>query len=315
MRVLVTGANGFVGQAAADALERAGHDVVRGLRQRGPDVPSGGSHAYYGDLSAETEWAACLADVEAVVHAAGLAHVRDDPGAVERARGVNTEATIRLAASCRDAGVSRLILISTAHVLGPSSPPDGPLTDASPPRPAGIYAASKLAGEIGAAEVLQGMGTDLVVLRPPMVYGSGAPGNFGRLVRLVQSGLPLPLGGARSPRSFIGIDNLASAIAAAVSASGHPSGAFLVADAETPSAADLVEAIAAALGRPARLVSVPRPLAAAAAGLAGRGDDVARLFEPAVLDTAPFCAAFGWMPPVPLAEGVARAVADTGARR
>ncbi len=161
-------------------------------------------------------------------------------------------------------------------------------------------------------EAARGSALDWVILRPPMVYGPGARGNFRRLVQLVRAGvplpLPLPLGAATAPKSFIGIDNLADAVVRVVE---HPRAAnqvFLVADAETTSTVGLVHLIAAALGRRAWTPYVPPALLRAALGLAGRSRDVQRLLDPLELDTRRIRTLLDWAPPVSLAEGVRRAV-------
>ena len=157
-------------------------------------------------------------------------------------------------------------------------------------------------------EAARGAALEWVVLRPPMVYGPGARGNFRRLVQLVRAGVPLPLGAATAPKSFIGIDNLADAVVRAVE---HPRAAnqvFLVADAETTSTVGLVRLIAAALGRRVWTPYVPPALLRTALGLMGRSRDVQRLFDPLALDTTRIRTLLDWTPPLSLAEGVRRAV-------
>ena len=159
-------------------------------------------------------------------------------------------------------------------------------------------------------EAARGSALEWVILRPPMVYGPGARGNFRRLVQLVRAGVPLPLGAATAPKSFIGIDNLADAVVRCVE---HPRAAnqvFLVADAETTSTVGLVRLIAAALGRRVWTPYVPPALLRAALGLAGRSRDVQRLFDPLELDTSRIRTLLDWSPPVSLAEGVRRAVKE-----
>jgi nucleoside-diphosphate-sugar epimerase len=174
--------------------------------------------------------------------------------------------------------------------------------------PEGPYARSKLDAEARLMAATQGSPLEWVILRPPMVYGEGARGNFRRLVGLVRTGLPLPLGAATTPRSFIGVDNLADAI---VSCLVHPRAAdqlFLVSDAETTSTADFLRRIARALGRRAWLPSVPPPLVRPAFGLAGRAGDFRRLFDPLELDCSRIRTQLDWSPPMSLDEGLQRAV-------
>jgi nucleoside-diphosphate-sugar epimerase len=313
-RVLVTGATGFIGRAVAAALADAGHHVVRGSRASSPSAPAGEAWVGYGDIGPDTHWASVLQGVGVIVHTAGLAHQPDAASASAQAAlfaRVNVEGTARLARAAVEAGVRRLVLVSSALVHGVSSP-GRPFTETDAPAPSGVYACSKLDSETRLREAVHGSATTWVILRPPMVYGPGAGGNFPRLVRLVRTGLPLPLGAATAPKSFIGIDNLADAIVRSVS---HPQAAnqtFLVCDGESTSTADLVRRIARALGRRVWLPRVPPMLLRPALRLAGRERDFARLFEPLEFDGSRIRAQLGWSPPLSLDEGLRRAVAGPG---
>jgi len=308
-RVLVTGATGFLGRAAAEALARAGHDVRRGAR----GAPPGAGEAWtgYGEVGPDTRWDNALAGVDVVVHLAGLAHLPDETAAAaaDTFARVNVEGTARLAAAAVGSGVRRFVLMSSALVHGQASP-GRPFLEDDAPAPETAYAHSKLDSEIRLMEAARGSGLEWVVLRPPMVYGLGARGNFRRLVQLVRAGVPLPLGAATAPRSFIGIDNLADAVVRAVE---HPRAAnqvFLVADAEATSTVGLVHLIAAGLGRRIWTPHVPAALLRTALGAMGRVRDVQRLFDPLEFDTSRIRALLEWTPPVTLAEGVRRAVKD-----
>jgi nucleoside-diphosphate-sugar epimerase len=307
--ILVTGATGFLGRAAAEALARAGHDVRRGARV----LPAGGAEAWtaYGEVGPDTCWEDALAGVDVVVHLAGLAHLPDETAAAAAgtfAR-VNAEGTARLVAAAVGAGVRRFVLMSSALVHGQASP-GRPFLEDDAPAPETSYARSKLDSELRLIEGARGSALEWVVLRPPMVYGPGARGNFRRLVQLVRAGVPLPLGAATAPQSFIGIDNLADAVVCAVE---HPRAAnqvFLVADAEATSTVGLVHLIAAGLGRRIWTPHVPAALLRTALGAVGRTRDVQRLFDPLELDTSRIRTLLDWSPPVSLAEGVRRAVKE-----
>jgi nucleoside-diphosphate-sugar epimerase len=307
-RVLVTGTTGFLGPAVAGALAAAGHGVVRGARA----LPAGGAGTWvaYGEIGPDTTWDGALDGIDVVVHLAGLAHLPDEmaTAAADAFGRVNAEGTARLTAAAVHAGVRRLVLMSSALVHGPASP-GRPFTERDTPAPATPYARSKLLSEAAA----RGAALEWVFLRPPMVYGPGARGNFRRLVQLVRAGVPLPLGAARAPKSFIGIDNLADAVVRAVE---HPHAAgqvFLVADAETTSTVGLVRHIADALHRRVWTPHVPAALVRSAFGLAGRSRDVERLFDPLELDTSRIRRLLDWSPPLTLAEGVRRAVTPQAA--
>jgi nucleoside-diphosphate-sugar epimerase len=311
--VLVTGATGFLGRAVAEALVRAGHDVRRGARA----LPAGAEGAWtgYGDVGPDTRWDEPLQGVDTVVHLAGLAHLPDEMAAAsaERFRVVNALGTERLAAAAAGCGVRRLVLMSSALVHGQSSRPGRPFTEDDQPAPATPYARSKLESEQRLAAAARGSAMQWIALRPPMVYGPGAGGNFRRLVGLVRAGVPLPLAAARAPRSFVGLDNLAGAVVRAVEHARAANQVFLVADAETTSTVGLVRLIGEALGRRVWTPYVPRALLRSALGVLGRGRDADRLLDPLELDTRRIRTLLDWTPPVSLAEGVRRAVADDAA--
>jgi UDP-N-acetyl-alpha-D-quinovosamine dehydrogenase len=310
-RVLVTGATGFLGQAVADALAKAGHDVLRGARTVPAIARAGTRWIGYGEVGPATRWEAALAGVEVVVHLAGLAHLPDAVAATaaETFTRVNAEGTARLASAAVGAGVRRLVLVSSALVLGEASP-GRPFTEDDEPAPAGTYARSKLDSERRLVEAARGSALEWVILRPPMVYGAGAGGNFRRLVKLVRTRAPLPLGAATARRTFIGIDNLADAVAHAVE---HPLAAnqvFLIGDAETTSTADFVHRIAAATGRGVWTPRVPPALLRAAFRAAGRERDYRRLFDPLEVDISHIRDSLGWSPPLSLEDSLRRALRD-----
>ena len=186
----------------------------------------------YGDIGPATRWDEALAGVDVIVHLAGLAHLPDamSSAAADTFARVNAEGTGRLASAAVGAGVRRLVLVSSALVHGEASP-GRPFTEDDEPAPASAYARSKLDAERRLMAAARGSPLQWVVLRPPMVYGAGAKGNFRRLVQLVRTRAPLPLGAATAPRTFIGIDNLADAVVRSVE---HPRAAnqvFLLGDA------------------------------------------------------------------------------------
>jgi nucleoside-diphosphate-sugar epimerase len=312
--VLVTGANGFLGEAVAAALARSGHDVLRGARVAPGSAALGEVWVGYGDIGPATRWRSALEGVAAVVHAAGIAHLPDrpPPAAANALLRVNVEGTAALAAAAVEAGVRRFVLLSSALVHGETSR-GRPFTEADRPAPQSPYARSKLDAEARLIAVARGSAVEWVVLRPPMVYGARARGNFARLVRLVRSGLPLPLGLATAPRSFIGVDNLADAVVRALEHPRAANGTFLLADAEATSTADFVRRIATAAGHRVWLPPVPPAMLRGAFRLAGRERDGRRLLDPLELDTTSIRTELGWAPPLSLDEGLARAVRGDGA--
>jgi nucleoside-diphosphate-sugar epimerase len=265
-----------------------------------------------GEIGPDTDWMRAVEGVEAVVHLAARVHMTGEEAssALPRFRAVNTAGPAALARAARDSSVRRFVLVSTTTVYGDRSGAR-PFDESSPPAPATPYAQSKLEAEQLVAGILKGSPTELVVLRPPLVYGPGAKGNFARLVRLVQRGIPLPLGSVRNKRSLVFVDNLADAIMRALD---HPAAAgrtYIVSDGEDVSTPDLIARLAAALGRQPRLFAVPPALLRLGGALLGRRDEVGRLLDDMVVDSSRIRTELGWRPPFTVGEGLSHSVALT----
>lgn len=306
--ILVTGAGGYIGGRCAESLAGRGLDVRRGTR-RLPDGAGDEPWVAYGDLADSEHLDAAVAGCGTVVHFAGHAHVRESPAEVAAAERANITGTERLARACARAGVERLIFISSALVLSGSRDAAGRISDASPPMPLTAYARTKAQAEQKLREIGAETGLNWIVLRPPMVYGPGSPGNFHRLVRAVDAGLPLPLGQAVAPKSFIQVSNLISAVSALIDHPDVRRESFVVADAEVTSTAGLIRLMASALGRPARLLPVPQAACRMLGRAIGKSDDIERLFEPLEIDLSGFTRRLQWRPPVRLDDGVRETVA------
>lgn len=283
-RVLVTGASGFVGRATAPGLTAAGWEVVPGRRDR---------------------LAEDAARCAAVVHLAGRAHVMREtsgaPGALYRAD--NTELTMALARAAVAAGIRRFVFMSSAKVWGEGR--NTPYSEADPPAPEDDYARSKLAAEEGLFALARKTGLEVVVLRPPLVYGPDVRANFLSLIKAVDRGLPLPLGAIRNRRSLVSVANLASAVVAAVSHPAAGTKVFAVSDGEDVSTPDLIRRIAAALGKPARLWRIPGALLATGATLLGRKAAYDRLAGSLTVDSTEIRKALAWTPSETLDQGLA----------
>ena len=308
-RVLVTGASGFVGRAVVARLaeEGSGRMPVAGVRR------AAGAFREACALGPLEEFGAGVAlpeGLDTVVHLAGRAHVLDEPEAdpLEAFRRVNVEGTLNLARRAADSGVRRFLFVSSVGVNGNVS--GRPFTERDAPAPQEPYAVSKYEAEQGLWKLAAETGMEVVVVRPPLVYGPGAPGNFGRLLRWVQRGVPVPLGAVtRNRRSLVALDNLVDLL---VTCLDHPAAAgemFLVADGEDVSTAGLLRRVGDALGRPARLVPVPPGLLRAGARAVGRGEMARRLLDSLQVDISDTRETLGWEPPVSVDEGLRRAVA------
>ncbi len=308
MTVLVTGATGFIGSALVAELAARGAVVRAAVRKAGTAVAGAAEAVAVGDLGAETDWAEAVAGCEAVVHLAGRAHVlkeSGDPAPLFQA--VNRAATRRLGEAARAAGVKRLVFVSSIGVHGLESGA-GAISEASPIAPETPYAQSKTDAEQDLRGICAAGGMELVVVRPPLVYGPGARGNFARLVKLVESGLPLPLGWVHNRRSMVGLENLVDFLALCVTHPAAANQAFVVADAEITGTTALVKAMADLMGKRPMLLPVPASWMAAAARLAGRKSLAEGLFGDLAVDTAHARAVLGWTPKRTQREQLARAI-------
>lgn len=311
MKVLITGASGFVGRNLSGYL-RPRHTLRLAIRDA-PSAQEGlsaGEVVGVGEVGGETDWSRALAGMEAVVHLANRAHVMRETAADPLAlcRAVNVEGTRRLAQQAAAAGIRRLVYLSSVKVLGERTL-ERPFDETSLPAPEDPYGQSKWEAEQALREIAVETGLEVVVLRPPLVYGPGVGANFMRLMRLVGSGLPLPLAAIRNRRSLIHVRNLASAVEACLT---HPRAAgrtFLVSDGEALSTPQLLAALAAGLGVPDRSWPLPPGLLRLAAGCVGLQAQASRLLDSLVVDDAAIRRELGWMPPCTAAE----ALRDTAA--
>lgn len=249
-----------------------------------------------GDIGPDTDWSRALDSIDAVIHLAGRAHVlRREADTLANFRRVNAAGTARLAQQAEQAGVRRFVLISSVKAAADTSIGQG-LLESDPPHPGSPYGISKLEGEQSLFTAAGRM--EPVVLRPPLVYGPEVRANFRALLRLVESGLPLPLGSVRNRRSLIALDNLVDAIVTALSARGVVGGTYYIADGPPLSTPALIKELATALGKPARLFTFPPSLLATAASLLGRREQADSLLGSLVVDDRAFRAATGWRPPL-----------------
>lgn len=299
--VLVTGANGWAGGVLCPFLEQSGRTVIRAVRSStAPDEITAG------DINGNTDWNPVLAPrMDAVVHLAARVHqLREhDEQAAAQYWQVNTLGTLNLARQCAAVGVKRFIFISTVKVLGEGQ--HQPYQANGPAIPLGPYAVSKWEAEQGLLEISSQTGMQVVILRPPLVYGPGVKANFLSLLRVVDRGLPLPLGAIENQRSLIYLGNLVHAIAACID---HPAAAgktYLISDGEDVSTPELVRHVASALERPARLLSIPPTWLQTGGSFLRKGDAVKRLLGSLCVDSRPIREELGWQPPYAMAEGLA----------
>lgn len=308
MKVLVTGASGFIGRALCQSLTSRGDEVFALVRSTSA-IP--GAKTIYADLESSELLAQVLIGVECVIHLAGRAHQLADRAADPLAefRAINCAASLRLAKLAANAGVRRFVFISSIGVNGNIN--TRPFTTNDPANPVEPYALSKWEAEQGLWCVQRESGMELVVIRPPLVYGPNAPGNFGSLIRWIGRGVPLPLGAVRNKRSLVGVDNLVDLI---ICCAQHPAAAnqiFLAGDGEDVSTTELLHGVAEAFNRPARLIPVPAGLLGLAAMLVGKRALAQRLLGSLQVDISKARDVLGWQPPVSLKEGLRRCTRDS----
>jgi UDP-glucose 4-epimerase len=303
-RVIVTGASGFVGRAVCRVLAARGHEVTAVVRREAADLPG---RTVVCDLGGDDRWHVLFKDVDAVIHAAGLAHVRDARGRAAEAafRAANVALVKNIALAAAAARVPRFVHFSTVKVMGETSGPT-PFTEDDPPHPSDAYARSKHESEIALDEVAQAWpDTAVAVLRLPLVYGPGVKANFARLLSLVDSPWPLPFADIPNRRSLVALENVADAVRALVEAAEPARGPFFIADDRVLSTSELVTLLRAALGRPSRLFPVPWRAASAMLVLVGRAQEAERLFASLEVDCTRFRTRLGWRPPVAVEAALA----------
>jgi nucleoside-diphosphate-sugar epimerase len=304
-KILVTGASGFIGRALLDFLRGEAWDVlgtVRGAAELTREL------VHAPELSPTSNWREVLADRNIVVHTAARAHVlketEKDPLAVFRM--VNTEGTLNLARQAASMGIRRFIFISSIGVNGAFTPLGQSFTEHCSPAPHNPYAISKWEAEQGLRHIARETGMEVVIIRPPLVYGSGVRANFHIMMQWLQKGFPLPLGAVHNKRSLVGLENLVDLI---ITCLDHPAAAnqvFLAGDGEDLSTPELLCRLGLALGKPARLLPVPASLLKAGAALLGRRDIAQRLCESLQVDISKARNVLGWNPPISVDEGFRR---------
>ncbi len=304
-RLLVTGAAGFVGTAMCDlAVSRA--FAVNGALRKTAAVPNGIDPFVVGEINGATDWASAMRDVNVVVHLAARVHIMRDTAAnpLSAFRCVNVEGTLNLARQAATAGVRRFVFVSSVKVNGEFTLPGRLFSETDTPSPQDAYGLSKHEAELALREFAVDTGMEVVIIRPPLVYGPGVKANFDALMRAVQSGYPLPLGAIHNQRSFVALENLVDFITTCVT---HPQAAnqtFLISDGHDLSTTELVRRMARAAEVSLRLLPVPGLALQAVAHLLGRGNAVRRLCGNLQLDISKARDVLGWVPPVSVDEGL-----------
>lgn len=310
--ILVTGGYGFIGSALCTKLSEFAPLRTSVRSERAFVLPAKNIEIFQASLSSNQEWSSALHGVSVVIHCAARVHVVDDrvTNSLFQFRQVNVGGTLNLALQAARAGVRRFIFISSIKVNGNFTELNQPFLADQLPLPTDPYGISKYEAEEALIALSHETGMEVVIIRPPLVYGPGVKANFLSMLNWLQSGFPLPLGDAKeNRRSFVFIDNLISLIIACVN---HPVAAnqiFLVSDDEDLSTAVLLERMALALGRASNLVTVPTGLILLGARITGRSDIAQRLYGSLQVDINKTKDLLGWSPPVSLDDGLRKTAA------
>jgi UDP-4-keto-D-QuiNAc 4-reductase len=311
MKILVTGANGFVGSALCQAATAFDHVIYAVVRSPAPLLPTGVTQVVVADLTDLAQRQDLLSDIDCVIHLAARVHVMADRTADPLAafRATNTTATVELATAAAQAGVRRFIYLSSIKVNGEGQP-DCPAptvktySELTKPAPCDPYGISKWEAECQLQQVAIETGLEIVIIRPPLVYGPTVKANFLQLLRLVQRGVPLPLGLVKNARSLVFVGNLVDAIFTCVT---HPQAAgqtFMVSDGVDVSTPDLIRGLAQALGGSARLLPIPAAALRWVGQLTGKSATITRLLGSLTVDSRKISQTLGWQPPFSLAQGL-----------
>ncbi len=304
--ILVTGANGFVGNALCNTLRMAGLPVRAAVRDPFKQL-TGVESVIVESIDATIDWAAALNGVQSIVHLAARVHVMDERAAdpLDEFRRTNVDGTVNLARQAAAAGVKRFVFLSSIKVNGESTQPGCSFSADDPPAPEDPYGISKHEAELALRRVAEQTGMEVVVIRPPLVYGPGVKANFAAMMRWLARGVPLPLAAVTdNRRSLVALDNLVDLI---VTCLNHPAAAnqtFLVSDGEDLSTADLLKRMGLALGKPARLFFVPPGLLRFGAAMVNKPGIYQRLCGSLQVDISKTRQLLDWKPPLTVDEGL-----------
>lgn len=304
MKVLVTGSNGFVGKRLCEMLVLQKFDVARSTRRPHPGCLA------TGELNGKTDWHSALWDVDAVIHLAARVHVMDDVASdpLQAYRDVNVEGSLNLARQAAAAGARRFVFVSSVKVNGEATTVR-PFTASDPAAPVDPYGLSKLEAETALRELCAAIGMELVIVRPPLVYGPGVRANFLNLIKAVDRRMPMPLGRALGRRSMVALDNLADLLILCVRHPGAAGGTFLVSDGVDLAVKDLVKLIGNSLQKPVLLLPIPISLIYGAAKLLGKGPVADRLLGSLQVDIESTQQRLEWRPIISPQLAIAQTVA------
>jgi len=306
MRILVTGATGFVGRFLCPVLTARGHQVTAAVRHV-PEIAIEGAEKtiVVGDIGPDTDWSEALSGQAAIIHLAGRSHVMNDRQSTSEAlyHKVNVVGTSILAEAAVKEGIRKFIFLSSVKAMAERSKGEA-LTETTPPRPEDAYGRTKLEAEQALLKVASSSAMTVVNLRTPLVYGPGVKANLLRLITACDQRLPLFLESVSNKRSLVFLGNLTDALACVVEAEGLSTETFLVSDGEAVSTPELIRRISKALGRAPRLLPVPVWALTLAGTLTGKSQALDRLTGSLVIDDRKLRDVVGWTPPFNMLQGL-----------
>ena len=311
-KICVTGANGFIGKNICKALILNGKSIRGFVRKIDPNMNSSEiDYILVGDISSKINWKNHLIGFDCIIHCAGKADALNKKNELNLYRSINTEGTRNLAEQAAQAGVKRLIFLSSIKVYGERLDKNNKkkvFTSFDTPYPNDSYSVSKLEAEKVLWEISSRTKLEVVVIRLPLVYGPGAKGNIMRLIKLINCGIPLPLSTVKNQRSLIGIDNLSNLLIRCIEHPDAKGKTFLVSDNEDLSTPTLLRHIGFAINNPARLFPFPIFLLRFFSLIFGKKKEVSRLLDNCQVDSSYVCDTLKWIPPTSVKEGIKRMV-------
>jgi nucleoside-diphosphate-sugar epimerase len=306
--VLVTGASGFVGRRVVQEAENNMYLRPIGAVRVVPNNVASSRYRKVGDFQSWYDWTECLQNIDVVVHCAARVHVMSDSSLNPLAsfREVNVEGSLSLARQAAALGVKRFIFLSSIKVNGEGTALGSVYRPDDAPAPTDPYGVSKMEAEFALQILAAETGMELVIIRPPLVYGPGVKGNFASMIKLVGKGLPLPLGAVHNKRSLVALDNLVDLIITCIDHPGAADQTFLASDGEDISTTQLLQGIAQAMGKPSRLIPVPASVLQFAATLLGKKAVAQRLLGSLQVDISHTQKCLNWTPPLTVKQGLQR---------
>ena len=310
-KILVTGATGFIGRAVAEKLNERGFIVTASTRNRSADFPSSMLVHFFSGSGGAMDWTSSLVGQDVVVHCAGRAHIlmdkNKDPLIAFRA--ANVDLTLMLASAAAAAKVKRFIFISSIGVNGEATI-SKPFNESDTPRPLSPYAQSKFEAEMGLWVIAKRTNMDVVIIRPPLVYGPSAPGNFGWLMKMVKMKIPLPFGGLENQRSLISLGNLVDFIAVCANHPNAENQLFLVSDGEDLSTSEILCNLSEALRQRTFTFRIPSLIGKFFMNILGFKKMSKSLYGSLQVDMTKAKKILNWSPPLSIKQGFQEAVRD-----